>query len=155
MSVVLLSMEGQKARWFHQKYLNLCSKDEQRSYGFGTTWGRVINHRIVIFWWTIPLNKPFIHNNNIIIICGVVLWCVFSLLRLGKHVNSLMWLLSFIKPSHPFTYKETSHLEQCFLTLGLEYRQQYTYFWMFFLTHAFHVMESLLMSRGVESGVFE
>ncbi len=36
-SVVLLSMEGQKALRFHQKYLNLCSEDERRSYGFVTT----------------------------------------------------------------------------------------------------------------------
>ncbi len=36
-SVALLSLEGQKARGFHQKHLNLCSKDERRSYGFGTT----------------------------------------------------------------------------------------------------------------------
>ncbi len=28
--VVLLSMEGQKALGFNQKYLNLCSEDEQR-----------------------------------------------------------------------------------------------------------------------------
>ncbi len=28
-----------KAYRFHQKYLNLCSEDERRSYGFGTTWG--------------------------------------------------------------------------------------------------------------------
>ncbi len=54
-SVALLSMQGQKALEFHQKYLNLCSKDEQRSYGFGTTWGWVINDRIFIFGWTIPL----------------------------------------------------------------------------------------------------
>ncbi len=33
----LLSMEGQKVLGFHQKYLNLFSKDEQRSYGFGMT----------------------------------------------------------------------------------------------------------------------
>ncbi len=30
--VTLLSMEGQKAAGFNQKYLNLCSKDEQRPY---------------------------------------------------------------------------------------------------------------------------
>ncbi len=41
---------------FHQKYLNLCSEDEQRSYWFGTTWGWVINDRIFIFGWTNPLN---------------------------------------------------------------------------------------------------
>ncbi len=35
--VVLLSMESQKALGFHQKYLNLCSEDEWRSYGFETT----------------------------------------------------------------------------------------------------------------------
>ncbi len=48
-SVALLSMEGQKALGFHQKYLNLCSEDERRSYGFGTTRGGVINDRIFIF----------------------------------------------------------------------------------------------------------
>ncbi len=31
------------------------SEDERRSYGFGTTWGWVINDRIFIFWWTNPL----------------------------------------------------------------------------------------------------
>ncbi len=37
LELALLSMKGQKALRFHQKYLNLCSEDEQRSYGFGTT----------------------------------------------------------------------------------------------------------------------
>ncbi len=44
-----------EAHGMHQKYLNLCSEDERRSYGFGTKLGRVINDRIVIFGWTIPL----------------------------------------------------------------------------------------------------
>ncbi len=43
--IALLSMYGQKLS-IHQKYLNLCSKDEQRSYRFGTTWGWAINDRI-------------------------------------------------------------------------------------------------------------
>ncbi len=42
-SVVLLSMEGLKALRFKQKYLNLCSDDEWRSYGFGTTSVGVLN----------------------------------------------------------------------------------------------------------------
>ncbi len=50
-------MEGQRALRFHQKYLHLCSEDERRSYGFGTTCGWVINDRIFIFGWTIPLNS--------------------------------------------------------------------------------------------------
>ncbi len=54
--VVLLSMEGQKALGFHQKYLNLCSKDERWSYSLGTTWGWVIHDTIFIFGWTNPLN---------------------------------------------------------------------------------------------------
>ncbi len=36
-SVVLLSVQGQKALAVHQKYLNLCSEPERRSYGFRTT----------------------------------------------------------------------------------------------------------------------
>ncbi len=47
--VVFLSMEGQKTLRFHQKYLNLCSKDERSSYGFEMTWGKVINDVIFIF----------------------------------------------------------------------------------------------------------
>ncbi len=54
--VPLVSMKGQKALRFLQKYLNVCSEDERRSYRFGTTWGWVINDRIVIFGWTIPLS---------------------------------------------------------------------------------------------------
>ncbi len=53
--VPLLSMEGQRALGFHQKYLNLHSEDERRSYRFGTKWGWLINDRIFIFEWTIPL----------------------------------------------------------------------------------------------------
>ncbi len=44
----------------YQKYLNLCSEDEQSSYRFGTTGGGIINDRIFIFGWNIPLivNRP-------------------------------------------------------------------------------------------------
>ncbi len=52
-----------KALGFHQKYLNLCSEYERRSYRFGTTWGWVINDRIFIFVWTILLiNFHSIHK---------------------------------------------------------------------------------------------
>ncbi len=53
----LLSMGGQKALGFHKTYLNLCSKYEQRSYGFGNTRGWVINDRRFIFAWTIHLSS--------------------------------------------------------------------------------------------------
>ncbi len=53
--LALLSMQGQKALGFHQKYLNLCFENEWRSYWFGTTWLWVINDRIKIFGLTIPL----------------------------------------------------------------------------------------------------
>ncbi len=52
--VHLLSMQGQKALRFHQKYLNLCSKDERRSYRFGTTWGWVMTE-----FWQFWVNYPF------------------------------------------------------------------------------------------------
>ncbi len=48
--VTLLSMQDQKVK-FHQKYLNLCSEDERRSYGFATTRGLRNFH----FW----VNNPF------------------------------------------------------------------------------------------------
>ncbi len=52
--VALLYMQGQKALGFHKEYLNLCSKDERRSHGFGMTWEWVINDIIFIIGWTIP-----------------------------------------------------------------------------------------------------
>ncbi len=48
-------MEDLRVLWLIQKYLNLSSEDEWRSYGFRTTWAWVINDRIFIFGWTIPL----------------------------------------------------------------------------------------------------
>ncbi len=48
--------EGQRDLRFYQKYLNLCSEDERKSYGFGTTWGWVINDRIFILGWTMHLS---------------------------------------------------------------------------------------------------
>ncbi len=47
--ISLLSMEDQRAVNLNQKYLNLCFEDERRPYGFGTTWGRVINDKMFIF----------------------------------------------------------------------------------------------------------
>ncbi len=47
LTMLVPSMQGQKARGSHQKYLNLSSEDGWRSYGFGTTWV-VIHDRIVI-----------------------------------------------------------------------------------------------------------
>ncbi len=52
--VYCCAAEGLGALGFHQKYLNLCSEDEQR---FGTKWGWVINNIIFIFGWTIPLRR--------------------------------------------------------------------------------------------------
>ncbi len=54
--------EGQRAHGMHQKYLNLCSEDERRSYGFGMTRGWVINDRISIFGWTIPLMSESLNH---------------------------------------------------------------------------------------------
>ncbi len=52
---------GSERVGFYEKYLNLCSEDERRSYGFGTTWGWVINDKIIIFGRTITLNIINIH----------------------------------------------------------------------------------------------
>ncbi len=67
----------------HQKYLNLCSEDERRSYTFGTTRGWVINDRILIFGWTIPLDQHKdvggISFNTKQLSAGIVLyWLLYS-----------------------------------------------------------------------------
>ncbi len=64
--VPLLSMEGQRTLGIHKKYLNLCFEDEQRSYGFGKTWRRVINDRIIIFGWTNPSFTLIYHITEVI-----------------------------------------------------------------------------------------
>ncbi len=46
---------GSESSQISSKHLNLCPEDERRSHGFGTTWGRVINDRIIILGWTNPL----------------------------------------------------------------------------------------------------
>ncbi len=58
-SVTLLSMEGQKALEFHQKYLHLCSEDERRSYCFRIAWGWEINDN-VDFWVNYPLSVQIV-----------------------------------------------------------------------------------------------
>ncbi len=50
-----LYMQGQTALRFHEKYLNLCSEDERRSYRFETTWG-----------WTNPLTTLLRMNKQLI-----------------------------------------------------------------------------------------
>ncbi len=45
---------GSESSRIHQKYLNLCSEDERGITGW-TSWRWVINDRIFIFGWTIPL----------------------------------------------------------------------------------------------------
>ncbi len=88
--VALLSMEGQKALGFHQNYLNLCPEDERRSYGFGATWGWVINDNVFILGWTIPLNVHdlFFRSNRVWIISGFNLKHLYS-----SHTN---WIVSTI-----------------------------------------------------------
>ncbi len=51
---------GSESSQVPSKYLNLCSEDERRSYGFETTSGWVINDRIFIFGWTNPLSHLII-----------------------------------------------------------------------------------------------
>ncbi len=72
MVVPLLYMQGQKALRFHQKYLNLCSKDERRSYRFGTTWGWAIN---LNFWVNYPIKQC----------CGNMLFRYWFVLHSKQH----------------------------------------------------------------------
>ncbi len=60
--VALLSMQGQKALGFYQKYLNLFSEDERNSYRFEITWWWVINNRIFIFWGELSLLDLITHT---------------------------------------------------------------------------------------------
>ncbi len=69
-----------RALGFHQRYLNLCSKDEQMSYGFGTKWGWEMNDIISIFGWTIPLTRcvRYLSSN------GCLWWDIYIYFVLNK-----------------------------------------------------------------------
>ncbi len=66
-SVDLLSMGGLRALGFNQKHLNLCSEDERRSYWLGTTWGWVINGRILISGWTNPSSMYMLGESGVVL----------------------------------------------------------------------------------------
>ncbi len=99
-SVSLLSMQGQKALRFHQTYLNFCSEDEWRTYGFGTTWGRVI---IVSFhfWVNYPFNylkcssvRSWFATN---IFCSFLsLFFLFSLANTDATVYNFLFFFPFV-----------------------------------------------------------
>ncbi len=107
-SVALLSMEGLRAFRFHQKYLNLCSEDERRSYGFGTTWGWIINDRILIFGWTNPL--IFIqHTNSTCLSMFELNWNSINLiLRFLKSAEDVFFFM--LNGQHYFTVILVLHL---------------------------------------------
>ncbi len=90
-SVVLLSMKGQKALGFHKKYLNLCSEEKRRSYEFGMIWGQVINDRIFYF-----KNQPLGHKSSYCwrthsfkTICPVLVWLLVDLLLYNDLTKTL------------------------------------------------------------------
>ncbi len=70
---VLLTFLGLERGCCVAVYLNICSKDERKSYGFGTTCLWVIKDRIVIFWWTeseVPLIESTLTNSGGLILTG-------------------------------------------------------------------------------------
>ncbi len=96
MSVALLSMHGQRALGFHQKYLYLCSEGERRFFSvFETTRGWVINYRILIFGWTIPLTTTFYLTIQIIYLFVYLFFCnsqdINSQLSKLWDINSQLW----------------------------------------------------------------
>ncbi len=108
-TVVLLSMEGQRALRFHQKYLNLCSEDEQRSYGFGTTRGWVISDRIFIFGWTNPLMILSTNTNikcNSLLLTWVAWEYLFVVMWLWNNLHRL-WVYSRNSYSSSPTFRAT------------------------------------------------
>ncbi len=107
-SVPLLSMQGQKALGFHQKYLHLCSEDERRFYGIRTRWGWIINDKIFIFGWTISLTLSW----------NVSWKCFYWYSCLNKHVigsyEGLEVYIFFQKSKKPYAAlsKLTSQTEK-------------------------------------------
>ncbi len=61
-------LDSHKPPGFHRKYFKLCSEDEQRFHGFGTTWGKWLMTKSFLGW-----RNPLIEINKslCIYICAV------------------------------------------------------------------------------------
>ncbi len=91
--IVIVSLLSMRALRFNQKYLNFCCGDERRSYGFGTTWGWVINDRTFILGWTIPLSSISANNISMWICVYLLIITVFpSFISLKRTDN---WQIAF------------------------------------------------------------
>ncbi len=112
--VALLSMEDQIALWFNKKYLNFCSEDERRSYGFGTTWGWVINDRILILGWTIPLSSSLTASRILLLfkerkqnnrpMFSQFVWITLTVQHkcMCKNSGRFLWLLFNLTHTHEY-----------------------------------------------------
>ncbi len=91
-------------------YLNLCSKDERRSYRFETTWGWVINYRISIFGWTIPLTLYFtvLLKNIVLMVCVLI------------QRSSLYYSICRSKSTLKLYWNTTHFLTHCILHIFIE-----------------------------------
>ncbi len=104
-------MEGQKA-WISSNVLMCVLKIERRSYRFWMTWGWVMNDRIFIFGWTIPLRS----NGKMMCMKMQSLWhCLYrvcSPLSCGgfQKLQDGFWSLSvaFKMASHSGSYSRCS-----------------------------------------------
>ncbi len=139
--VPLLSMQGQKALGFHLKYLNLCSEDEQRSYGFGTTRGWVINDRSFLFGRTNRLIVNWIVIAYWIIHPSLILklfqtWMTDFLLN--SILSYILWKICFypysgVKVSVTWSFSNHSNKLICCLRNILKTIVLCFYFSVFFL----------------------
>ncbi len=125
--VTLLSMQGQKALRFNLKELNFCSKDERRSYGFGTTWGWVVIDRIFIFGWTIPLKVQFGTLKEFISTFRKVTVTSDDLVVMGETLNQLNQLLR--QMNHFSDTLKTPHACYAKDYRNLKTVHSYTYEW--------------------------
>ncbi len=150
-SVTLLSKQGQKPLGVHQKFLNLCSEDERRSYGFGTTWGWVINDSILILGWIIHLIVAFhniwlvfedsmfpslpviLHNSmqliDVFVIYGVFICYIYIYIF---HSKVWGWLLAY------------AHQDCIYLT-KVQLKVIFMYFKMYFI----HVMLHMILQKSL------
>ncbi len=64
---------GSESSRISLNYLNLSSEYERRSHGFGMSWHEdwVINDRICIFGWTIPLSQDVFWNRAPVIVTSM------------------------------------------------------------------------------------
>ncbi len=94
-SCVAVYAGSESSRIFIKNILILSSEDERRSYGFGTTWRWVINDRMFIFGWTIPLIQGYQLITPWYFCCTGLMWYWIGTMFMYQGMDGYLFIYLF------------------------------------------------------------